>query len=250
MHDLQSYIRTTAARGRETEQVGPFLATFSPHSDNPFLNYAIPDDDSVPTVSDVDGLIEAYRRRSLSPRLEFLTEAAPQVEAVLAERGFALERRVPLMICPRDEVTAQRVPECVELLTPDLDLEYRAMIEAQNEAFGETGPISDEDVDRARELPERGGIALLAVHAISGDPVGGGFATALLDGTTEVAGIGVREKYQRRGVAGAIVESLTREAHSRGAHTVFLTPGHGPAQRVYTRVGYRTAGECVHLSIA
>jgi hypothetical protein len=45
---VQAYLRGVAARGRETERIGPFLATFDRASDNPFLNYAIPDDGARP----------------------------------------------------------------------------------------------------------------------------------------------------------------------------------------------------------
>src|SRR3712207_645953 len=47
---LQSHMRRAAANGRVLEQVGPFLATFSPESGNPFLNYAIPDDGAHPSA--------------------------------------------------------------------------------------------------------------------------------------------------------------------------------------------------------
>ena len=40
---IQAYMRKAAALNREVEQIGPFFATFTTHSDNPYLNYAIPD---------------------------------------------------------------------------------------------------------------------------------------------------------------------------------------------------------------
>ena len=73
--------------------------------------------------------------------------------------------------------------------------------------------------------------------------------TEIVDGTTEVAGIAVLEAYRHRGIAAAITAWLTREAHARGAHTAFLTPGDDGIGTVYARVGYRPAGECVHLSL-
>ena len=48
--------------------------------------------------------------------------------------------------------------------------------------------------------------------------------------------------------AGESIARLTREAHEAGAHTAFLTPGDLGIGNVYARVGYRPAGECVHLS--
>src|SRR4051794_9934340 len=78
---LQQYVRVTAARGRDTERVGPFLATFDPHDDLKYLSYAIPDDGARPTPADVAALIAAYARHERLPRLEFLPSVAPAVEA-------------------------------------------------------------------------------------------------------------------------------------------------------------------------
>ncbi|MDP8964138.1 MAG: hypothetical protein M3O33_09180 [Cyanobacteriota bacterium] len=44
---IQSYLRFAASQQRDTERIEPFLATFNRYNDNPFLNYAIPDDKAV-----------------------------------------------------------------------------------------------------------------------------------------------------------------------------------------------------------
>ncbi len=246
VRSLQSYIRITAAKFRETERIGPFLATYYLEAESPFLNYAIPDDGAVPTKDDVDALNEAFRRRNRVPRLEFLTEAVPRAEAVLVECGYTLERRVPLMICTPGQIVEQPKPGGIVLTTPKTADELRAMIRAQNLAFGETDP--DQYVEPSPDQLSGETMSVLA-RTEAGEPVGGGVATAILDGASEVAGIGVLEEYRQRGIAAAMTEYLTREAHSRGGHSVFLTPGAGQAERVYGRVGFKTAAECVHLSL-
>lgn len=243
---LQSYIRITAARFRETERVGPFLATFYLESESPFLNYAIPDDGAVPTKDDVAALTEAFRKRGRLPRLEFLTEAVPATEAVLVESGYTLERRVPLMICGPEQVVEQPKPAGISLVTPKTADELRTMIRAQNLAFGEPDP--DQHLEPSPDQLNGETMSVLALTE-TGEAVGGGVATAILDGATEVAGIGVLEEYRQRGIAAAMTEYLTREAHARGGHAVFLTPGAGQAERIYGRVGFKTAAECVHLSL-
>lgn len=249
MSAVQSYMRTTAAKARETERIGPFLATFSRSSANPFLNYAIPDDGAVPTRADVDGLTEAYRKRDLIPRLEFLGESMPEVEPVVLAAGYQLERRVPLMVCPRGEVAAQPLAEGFELLTPESDEEYLAMMGAQSEAFDDPDPITPEALAGQREMVANGGLAVLARHVESGEGAGGGLATPMADGTIEVAGFGVRAKYRRQGLAAALTEYLTSAAHERGAHTVFLTPAGVPEERIYAKVGFRPAGSFVNLRL-
>ncbi|MEV6908108.1 GNAT family N-acetyltransferase [Amycolatopsis sp. NPDC051071] len=243
---LQSYIRTTAAKFRETERIGPFLATYYLEATSPFLNYAIPDDGAVPAKDDVDRLTEAFRKRGLMPRLEFLTEAVPAAEAVLVECGYTLERRVPLMICAPGQVVEQPKPAGITLVSPKTADELRKMIRAQNLAFGEDDPDMHVDPSPGQLAGET--ISVMAL-AETGECVGGGVATAILDGASEIAGIGVVEEYRSRGIAAVMTEFLTREAHSRGGHSVFLTPGAGQAERVYGRVGFKAAAECVHLSI-
>ncbi|MBD2774217.1 GNAT family N-acetyltransferase [Iningainema tapete] len=142
---IQSYLRVAASHQRDTERIGPFLATFTHHNDNPFLNYAIPDDDATPSSADVAALIAAYERRSRIPRLEYY------------------------------------VP-------------YNR------------------------------------------------------DRTTEIAGIGVRAKFRRRGIAGALTTQLVRLAIDAGVSLAFLMAAHEAEARIYFRAGFSTIGEILHIS--
>lgn len=247
MSALQSHMRSSAAAGRTTEQVGPFLATFSPDSTNPFLNYAIPDDGARPSPSDVEGLTSAYRRRDLLPRVEFLVETAPEAETALVAAGWSVERRIPVMLCPPGAVVPRPVAG-FELVVPASDEEFLGMIAAQYEAFDQPVDVSAADVAKARERLAAGGFAVLARDAVTGEAAGGGVAEAVVNGTSEVAGIGVRPPFRRRGLGAAITAFLTAAVHEAGGSTVFLTPAGVPEQRLYERVGYVPAGAMVHLS--
>jgi hypothetical protein len=96
-----SVILTYAASYQgDTETIGSFLATFSRSNDNPFLNYAIPDDNATPSPADVAALIVAYEKRSSQkPRLEYVAQLAPAVEGKLIGADFCVEGHLPLMIC-------------------------------------------------------------------------------------------------------------------------------------------------------
>ncbi|MDQ7806588.1 GNAT family N-acetyltransferase [Amycolatopsis sp. A133] len=248
MSAIQAYVRTTAPRGRETERVGPFLATYSPGTAHPMLNYAIPDDSAKPTAAEIDALTAAFRRRDLLPRLEYFTEIAPDLEKLLVEAGYELERRVPLMTCAPGERVDQPAPAGIRLRVPESGEDFRRMRSAQNTAFGEPAEIGDEEVE---QLKAGAGVRhLLAEDIATKTVVGGGLALEIVDGTTEVAGIAVLEPYRGRGIAAALTAHLTREVHEAGAHTAFLTPGDLGIGNVYARVGYRPAGECVHLSLS
>src|SRR5919198_4606718 len=95
---IQAYLRVAAPRGRDSERIGPFLATFNRDSDNPYLNYAIPDDGATPSADDVAALVNAYRARARKPRLEYVSSLAPAVEPALLAAGFEVEGRLPLMV--------------------------------------------------------------------------------------------------------------------------------------------------------
>ena len=117
---IQQYLRGAAARERDVERVGPFVATFAPGDAMPYINYAIPEDGAQPTAADVAALAEAYRRRERLPRVEYLPSVAPAVEAALIAGGFVVEARLPGMVCipggavtlpaPRTSATAAAEP--------------------------------------------------------------------------------------------------------------------------------------------
>ncbi|WP_329053967.1 GNAT family N-acetyltransferase [Amycolatopsis sp. NBC_01488] len=222
MSAIQACVRKTAPRGRETERVGPFLATYSPGTAHPMLNYAIPDDGARPTAAEIDALTEAYRRRGLLPRLEYFTDAAPDLENLLVAAGYGLERRVPLMTCTPAGFVDRPAPAGIRLRAPESGEDIRRMRSAQNTAFGEPAEIGDEEVERLKSATQTR--HLLAEDVATGAVVGGGLALEIIDGTTEVAGIAMLEPYRGRGIAAALTARLTREAHEAGAHTAFLTP--------------------------
>jgi GNAT superfamily N-acetyltransferase len=72
--------------------------------------------------------------------------------------------------------------------------------------------------------------------------------TAVAEGVCELAGIGVRERFRRRGIAAALTAATAAEAFAAGAELCFLTPGDDGAERVYARAGFARAGTTmVHM---
>jgi ribosomal protein S18 acetylase RimI-like enzyme len=244
---IQAYIRRTAANGRETEQIGPFLATFSPENPNPYVNYAVPDPDADPTADDVTALVSAYERRHRIPRLEYLPRLAPAVEKALLAGGFTVEARPPLMTCARGGETSAPVPDGIELLAPATDEELYGLLVAQHEGFGEDPPADDSAAGMRRSLAG-GMLAVYARDAATGAPAGGGVCIPISDGVGELAGIATRSRYRRRGIAAAVTARLTATAFAAGAAELFLTPGDDGAERVYGRAGFRTTDEVIFLS--
>ena len=244
---IQAYLRNTAARGRETERIGSFLATFDGESDNPFLNYAIPDDGAQPSAVEVQALAEAYARRGLRPRLEYLPGTAPEVEQALRAAGFEAEGRLPLMTRPSDRIVEPPHPEGVEFLTPRTDEELLGATAAQSAAFGGP-PLSASGAERLRATIASGGIAVAARELATGTIVAAGVCTPPADEVTELAGIAVLAAYRRRGIAGALTAQLADEAFVAGVTTAFLTPGDDGAGRVYERAGFEATSLILHIA--
>jgi predicted GNAT family acetyltransferase len=69
-----------------------------------------------------------------------------------------------------------------------------------------------------------------------------------IDGITELAGVGVRKPFRRRGIAAALTALLAQDALARGVTTVFLMAAHEAEARIYARVGFSPIGEVLHIS--
>ena len=245
--EIHAYLRSSV-RSREREQIGPFLATFSPHSDNPFLNYAIPDDDANPSPDDVTALIAAYRRRGRKPRLEYLPGAAPNVEGALLAGGFTVEGRLPLMTCMAGQERDVPAPPGIELLVATEEPELFAALAVQDEAYGEPGPLTPAEMERVRGSVEAGSIYVLARDAATGEPAGAGLCAIPHGGIAEIAAIGVRPAFRRRGIAAALAARLAREASAAGVTRPFLMAEGAAEERIHARAGFVTTSEMLHIS--
>jgi GNAT superfamily N-acetyltransferase len=245
---IQSYLRVAASRVRDTERVGPFLATFSRHSANPYLNYALPDDGATPSPDHIDTLVAAYRQRHRTPRLEYLPGVAPAVEAALLARGFVVQARLPVMVCVPGGLRPVPAPAGIELVPPRSDAALLAAATMQHQAFDDPAPVTGADLASLRDTIRAGGLVVLARETRSSAPVGIGLCSVPCDGVTELAGIGVHASFRRRGIAGAITAWLAREAFAAGVTTAFLTPVDHDAGRVYARAGFAATDSTVlHL---
>ncbi len=244
---IQSYLRKSASRDRDTEQVGTFLATFTHDNANPYLNYAIPNDGAVPMPDEVEALIAAYRRHERKTRLEYIAELAPQVEPALLAQGFTVEGRLPLMIYTPDDAPTVRQVKGIELIAPQSDSEILDTLRAQHEAYGEPAP-TEAIIPRWRKFLAAGGIMVFARDIATGAPAGGGVCDAPFGQTTELAGIGVREAYRRRGIAAAMTAWLAAQARAAGTTTVFLMAAGEAEARIYERVGFTDIGQVLHIA--
>jgi predicted GNAT family acetyltransferase len=227
---IQRYLRAVIGLEREPVAAGAFTLYVHPTEDHPFLNYAIPNEGAEP--DDGAALQAAARARGLVPRIEAVEPEAPWVRDL---PGFELEGDLRLMTCEQP-VELDAVAEIV-VVQPGSD-HVGPFMRAVMEAFGESEP-SQARIDNFK------GRSVAAL--VDGEVVGGASWTRVLDGMTEVAGIGVREPFRCRGIAGALTAAATRHGLTEGARLALLSPGHEGAARVYERAGFADASRIIHL---
>jgi ribosomal protein S18 acetylase RimI-like enzyme len=170
--------------------------------------------------------------------VEWVEQAAPGLEEVLADAGFEEELRTPVMTCTRAANPEPPAGLDFEALTSESAPELaRTFIVTQREPFGvDADSVTDADV---AAFSVSGG-ALLA--RLDGEPAGAGLYTGPADGLTELAGIAVLDRFQRRGIGASLTAELASHAFARGdVDTAFLTPGDSATARVYERAGFAPA---------
>lgn len=243
--DVQGYLRAVIQDDHQILATGAFDVFILPGSDHPFLNYAIPRSGAEPDQEAVLELIAIMEGAGRLPRLEYLPADAPAVEDALLAAGFEVELRTPVMRCTPDDLEDVEVPERVTLdqLGPDATREeLEGFGRAQAEAFGAT--FDPADIDRTVPLLSR---RITVIAYADAEVAGGGLCQIPIEGVTELAGIGVREAFRRRGIATAVTAELARLAFVAGVETAFLTPGDSGARAVYERAGFRATDEMLHL---
>ena len=245
---IVSYLRALIGRGRDCLRVGSFVVGFDRDSDSRFRNYALPDDSCEPTETDIRALMAAFSERHRIPRLEYVPALAPAVLPALMDAGFVAEAEPALMVC--SEATLH-LPSPSSGIAFSLATDSSALLAAarvQNEAYGETDTTTAADVTRLRSTLDRGGAVGLASDVATGEAVGAGLYSAPLNSTTEIAAVGVRAPYRRRGIAGYLTAFLAQEALARGITEPFLMAAHEAEARIYSRVGFQPCGTMLHIS--
>ena len=235
---VQASVRAANAAAREQVTAGAFTLYRHPASDHSFLNYAVPDAGAA-AWDGIDALRAAFAAHGLRPRLEFVSECAPGLEEALAAGGFELQGRYPVMTLPAEALREVPAPDGVVIARVLEGGDVRALLQTAAEAFGD-GPPSD------AQVAAYGGRGHLARAA--GEPAGAAFHSPIAEGVSELGGIGVRERFRRRGIAAALTGASAAAAVAAGAQLCFLTPGDDGAERVYARAGFARAGTTmVHM---
>jgi ribosomal protein S18 acetylase RimI-like enzyme len=235
---VQDSIREVNAQSRAAQRAGSFVFYRHRDSDHPMLNYAVPEP-GASVWTGIGELRRVFAVHGLRPRLEFVGECAPGLEGALADAGFESEGHFPVMTLPAVELREVPVPEGVVIARAIGAADARAVLEVGAEAFGADPPTE-------AEVAAYRGRSLLA--RADGVAAGTASRTEIAGGVSELAGIGVLERFRRRGIAAALTSATAADAIAAGAELCFLTPGDAGAERVYERAGFTRAGTTmVHM---
>lgn len=244
---IQAYLRVLAGRRRESARIGPFLAAFDRHSDNPYRNYAIPDEGAIPTPEEVRALIAAFAERKRTPRLEYLPAVAPAIESALLAEGFTIEERLPLMTIADGALRDLPLPTGIAFGPPHSPDELLATATTQNIAHGGQ-EATEHDIARLGDTIETGGLVIRALDRATGVVAGAGLYSAPIAGVTEIAAIGVLPAYRRRGIGGALCVQLAHAAFAAGITLPFLMAAGETEERMYVRAGFAITSRVLFIS--
>jgi predicted GNAT family acetyltransferase len=240
---IHAFLRAAGQASRPSVRTGPFLALLHPTSSNPFLNYAIPDDGAEPTTDGATALADVFRENGRVPRLEYIHEDAPAVCARLVAAGFTLQRELPVLTCAADTLTPLPVPDGFDVgLAETIDDHLGALL-VGHEAYADTGPPPGMvDAQRRVTFARDGGLVVLARATVDGEPAAAAMCERTHDGITELAAVGTRDRFRRRGLAGAVTSRLAVAVAQVGGRHLWLTPESPEAERIYGRIGFQRCG--------
>jgi GNAT superfamily N-acetyltransferase len=247
----QLHANLRASAGRERQQVGPFLATFTPGTTHPSRNYAVPDDDISPTPAEIAALVGVFQERRLRPRLEYSTGAAPALEQRLVVAGFSVEARLPVWVYRRAERAPLSLPPGFIVADAVSDDDHRDAIMVANEAYGEAiGKPTRHHLDARHDIVRRGGAVAIARVLETGAPVASGLYPIPQSAVTEVAAVGVIPAYRGHGLAAAVILHLATRAIDHGVDLVWLTAEHDLEATAAATAGFSNSdSEMIHISL-
>jgi ribosomal protein S18 acetylase RimI-like enzyme len=239
----------------QAEEYGPLVLFVPAGAGWPY--YARPrlGDRAQVTVADVRKVRARQRELLIPESFEWILQASPDMTLAADDAGLEV-RAHPLMVLdgplrpttPPDDIA-------VRLLAPD-DPDLHQVWAVPAVAFGypgtgtaEAGPGERDKVaaghdggtmDMLRDRLRSGQSVLGAAFGPEGAVAAGSYQAA--DGVAEITGVGVLPASRRQGLGAALTAMLAADALAQGNDIVFLSATDDAVARVYTRLGFRTAG--------
>lgn len=206
-----------------------------------WLNWAAPLREI--TRQDTQDLTEHFQINSRVPRFEFFKNLWPHCLQVLVESGYVVEKEMPIMVLLKRDFKSVKTAHLARAPNDD---EFRAMECVQSRAFGMPEPA--DDAQSWAEVGIRTGRTLAAVAVVNEQVAGAGYAVGTSE-IKEIAGIATDQPFRRQGVATAIISNLLERFFAANGEIAWFTPGDDGAELVYAKLGFKTMGTQVCISI-
>ena len=200
-------------------------------------NFVLPHGPAPPDVEAAVARVEAaYAERGLDPRFLISPAAAPPaLDAILAERGYALDAPTLVQTAPLP-LRAPAVPQGIEAEVGGFD-------DAWLSAYAAAEGLTPHEIEGRRGIHRRiRAEAGYATARVDGHPVGVG-SVVVEDGWAGVHNMATATEHRRRGVARAVLHALLEWAAARGATRSYLgvMETNDAARALYESSGYETA---------
>jgi GNAT superfamily N-acetyltransferase len=245
LEQASAYFRAQISSGPTAIRVGPFWIQYDADDDNPFRNYAFPDEGATIEQADIDELLRHFMAINRIPRFEYLPALVPSLAGALLRLGFAEERSTPLMAADPGSFDPTPRSSGVTYRLAKSKTDFAAAAQLQNLAY-EAGAATDIDVKRLQGTAHRGGG--VAIAEIEDSVAGSGLFTAPKAGMSEIAAVGVAPLFRRRGIGGDMVSFLVATAMQTGVNIPFLMAAGDMEARIYEGRGLRSFGNVLHIS--
>ncbi len=239
----EASLREFASVGRRRVDAGALVVLATEGDPTPFLTVAVPGGGPEPEAwaPSVALLVEAFPEPSATPRLEFMTELHPGLEAALLAAGFRRTASAPVLVAaaaawvdpPARHAGAYR--DLADLSAVELE----RFVVSQSLAFGMPLESGRAFLPLLRGcLPD--GRILGGALELGDRPVSGATLQVAPSGA-ELAGVFTDAGWRRRGLAFATCAELLRRARAVGVATAWLSAAKG-AEGVYRRLGFHAVG--------
>ena len=229
-----------AAEGRRRIDVGPFAVFVSGASEDPIQSFAVPVapvPDWRPAVAALQRAFDAAGRRF---RIEFFRELHPALSPTLHAMGYRREMEAPLMTLDRSAYRPSPGGPA-RLVAAEDEAAIDGLMLVQREAF-------DQPLDQAGEVDFRrrlrhgleSGSRQAALIRVDGVPAASGLLL-IGGGSAELAAVGTRPAFRRRGLAESVCRRLLDAYFSSGHDLAWLSAAAG-AEALYAKLGFRPVG--------
>lgn len=245
---LETQLLGALAEGSEVVATSAFRLHVWRTPDPFYRNVAVPVADGADRRPAIDELRAACARHDRRPRVEFFAELWRGLDRALAEAGFTIEARGPVLTATAAPAGHAEHGPAVRRLGPTTPRPVlQACLEAAAGTFHEPAAmLAPGELERLQDGLAAGSIRSAVVFE-DGAPVSG----ASLSGrgaVAELLGVWTAPAHRRRGLAGAVCRSLLTEFFATGGEVAWLTAGSAASRALYERLGFEPCG--THLDYA